>query len=104
MSATNERLSIVETKVENLNEKIDEIKVDIKDLHDCVDRTRSSLTEKLDTMYDASCSQHKALAEEINKIKKERDRVIWFVGGGIAFVTWISGHFNKIADIIKSFA
>jgi hypothetical protein len=26
------------------------------------------------------------------------------VGGGIAFLGWLSGHSDKIADIIKTFA
>ena len=104
MATTAERLGVVETKVENINEKVDELKVEMKDLHDCLDRTRDSLTEKLDTMYDASCSQHKALADELSKIKRDKDKIVWFVGGGIAFLGWLSGHSDKIADIIKSFA
>ena len=41
MATTTERLGIVETKVENLGEKLDDIKVDVKEMHDCLDRTRS---------------------------------------------------------------
>ena len=68
MASTSERIGIVETKVENLNEKLDELKVDVKDMHDCLDKTRDSLTEKLNEMYDASCSQHSALAKEISAL------------------------------------
>lgn len=104
MPTTAERLGVVETKVENLNEKLDVIKGDVKDMHDCLDRTRADLTHKLDTMYDASCSQHKALADEIGQLKKDKDRLVWLVGGGIAVLGWLSGHSEKIADIIKAFA
>ena len=96
MATTVERLSIVETKVENLNGKIDELKVDLKDVHDCLDRTRDSLTEKLDKMYNASCTQHSALSAEISNLKKEKDKVVWFVGGAIAVLGWLSGHSDKI--------
>jgi len=34
MASTAERIGIVETKVENLNEKMDELKVDVRDMHD----------------------------------------------------------------------
>jgi len=50
MATTTERLGIVETKVQNLDEKIDDLKTGVKDMHDCLDITRDSLTEKLNTM------------------------------------------------------
>ena len=96
MATTAERLGIVETKVENLNGKMDELKVDLRDVHDCLDRTRNDLTEKLDKMYNASCTQHSALSAEISNLKKEKDKVVWFVGGAIAILGWLSGHSDKI--------
>jgi UDP-N-acetylmuramyl pentapeptide synthase len=96
MATTAERLGIVETKVENLSGKMDELKVDLKDVHDCLDRTRNDLTEKLDKMYNASCTQHSALSAEISNLKKEKDKVVWFVGGAIAILGWLSGHSDKI--------
>jgi len=47
MATTAERLGVVETKVHNLDEKLDDLKVDVKDVHDCLDRTRDSLTGQL---------------------------------------------------------
>jgi dsDNA-specific endonuclease/ATPase MutS2 len=96
MATTAERLGIVETKVENLSGKMDELKVDLRDVHDCLDRTRDDLTEKLDKMYNASCTQHSALSAEISNLKKEKDKVVWFVGGAIALLGWLSGHSDKI--------
>jgi len=43
MATTAERLGIVETKVQNLDEKIDHLKTDVKDVHDCLDRTGDEL-------------------------------------------------------------
>ena len=50
MPSQAERLAIVETKVVNIEDKIDAIKVDVKDLHDCLDNTRDLLDAKLDQM------------------------------------------------------
>ena len=99
MATTAERIGIVETKVENLNEKLDELKVDVKDMHDCLDKTRDGLTEKLNEMYDASCSQHSALAKEISALKSQRDKWIWTSAGIIAAMGWVSGHTEVIAKI-----
>jgi len=99
MASTTERLGVVETKVENLNDKLDELKVDVKEMHDCLDKTRDGLTEKLNEMYDASCSQHSALAKEISALKSQRDKWIWTGAGIIAAFGWISGHSELISKI-----
>ena len=101
MATTTERLGIVETKVENLNEKLDGLKEDVKDMHDCLDKTRESLTDKLDEMYNASCHQHKSLAEEINALKTQRDKWLWTAAGAIAVMGWVSGHTETIMKIIS---
>ena len=98
MATTTERLGIVETKVENLNEKLDGLKEDVKDMHDCLDKTREGLTNKL---YDASCHQHKSLAEEINALKTQRDKWLWTAAGAIAVMGWVSGHTETIMKIIS---
>ena len=43
MATTVERLGIVETKVENLSEKMDDLKIDVREMHDCLDKTRDSM-------------------------------------------------------------
>ncbi len=50
MATQAERLAVVETKVANIEEKVDTLKTDVKDLHDCLDRTRDLLDKKLDDM------------------------------------------------------
>ena len=100
MATAAERISVVETKVENLNEKLDDLKIDVKDMHDCLDNTRDSLTSKLDQMYEASCSQHEALAKEISNIKSQRDRLIWMFSGIIAAGGFFAGHADKILKIL----
>ena len=96
MATTVERIGIVETKVENLSEKMDELKVDVKDMHDCLDKTRDSLVEKLDEMYTASCEQHAELAKKINNLEQIRQKMMWMVAGGVAFAGILSGHMDKV--------
>jgi flagellar capping protein FliD len=99
MAKIEERIGIVETKVENLNEKLDDLKVDVKDMHDCLDKTRNDLTGQLTQMYDASCIQHASLAKEISELKSQRDKWIWTSAGIIAAIGWVSGHTEMIAKI-----
>jgi chromosome segregation ATPase len=96
MATTVERISIVETKVENLSEKMDDLKVDVKDMHDCLDKTRDSLVEKLNEMYTASCDQHAELAKKIGNLEQIRQKMVWMVAGGVAFAGILSGHMDKV--------
>jgi chromosome segregation ATPase len=101
MATTVERIGVVETKVENLNEKLDELKIDVKDMHDCLDKTRDGLLEKLDEMYDASCAQHSQLAKELSSLKSERDRWVWLGAGALAALGWASGHTEFLSAFFK---
>ena len=96
MATTVERIGIVETKVENLNEKLDDLKVDVKDMHDCLDRTRDDIKDQLKEMYDASCTQHAELAKKISVLEKVREKTMWMVAGGVAAAGILSGHLEKI--------
>lgn len=96
MATTVERIGIVETKVENLNEKMDDLKVDVKGMHDCLDKTRDTLAEKLEEMYNASCTQHTELARKIGDLEKVRQKVVWMAAGAVAFAGILSGHLEKI--------
>ena len=101
MATTVERLGVVETKVENLNEKLDELKIDLREVHDCLDKTRDGLTEKLDEMYDASCTQHSQLAKEISELKTQRDKWVWWAAGALATLGWVTGHSDILMKFIK---
>ena len=100
MATTVERIGIVETKVENLNEKLDHLKIDVKDMHDCLDRTRDDIKGQLKEMYDASCTQHAALAKEISAIKSQRDKLMWTIAGVIGAGGFFAGHADRILKIL----
>ena len=103
MATTVERLGIVETKVSNLDEKIDDIKVDVNQLG-------TGINSRLDQMYDASCTQHAELAKSIKNTHTELDAKIselqqfkqkwmYLVLGGIAVLGFVSGHFETLVKI-----
>lgn len=100
MASTVERIGIVETKVENLSEKLDDLKGDVKEMHDCLDKTRDDLKSQLEVMYNASCEQHAELAKKIGNLEQIRQKMIWMVAGAVAFAGILSGHFEKIISFI----
>lgn len=114
MATTVERLGIVETKVENLSEKLDDIKGDVKDMHDCLDRTRDDVMAKLDVMtgeyrtnaahyYDHAdklnaqqSAQHAELAGKISDLEKFKNKGVTYIMILLAFgagTGWL-GHMD----------
>lgn len=101
MASTIERLGIVETKVENLNEKLDDLKIDVKDVHDCLDQTREQLAEQLKIMSEESDRQHAELASKISSIEKLKDKWTYMMAGGLVVMSWASAHADKIINVLK---
>ena len=93
LAALPERVAVVETKVDQIEEKLDELKVGVKDMHDCLDNTRDLLTEKLSEMSIASEAQHTDLYKKINELEKIKSKVIMYSMVGLAFAAgagWIN--------------
>ena len=101
MATTAERLGIVETKVVNLDEKLDHLKVDVKEMHDCLDKTRDELGVKLDKMYQASCQQHDELAKKISAMEKLKDKWIYMFAGGMVALSGLTAHADTVLKFIK---
>jgi len=96
-----ERVSVVETKVDNIEEKLVELKADVKDLHDCLDRTGESLHATLKDMHEDSCKQHAELAGKISELEKFKTKWMYMIMGGVAVFGFVSGHLSAITNILK---
>ena len=88
-----ERVAIVETKVDQIEEKLDELKLGVREMHDCLDQTRDLLAEKLSEMSLASEAQHTDLYKKINELEKIKSKVTMYSMVGLAFAAgagWIN--------------
>ena len=101
MATTVERLGIVETKVENLNEKMDDLKVGVKEMHECLDNTRDDLKTQLSEMYEASCTQHAELAKKISSLEKTKEKWTWIIAGVIGAGGFFAGHADKLLQLFS---
>jgi len=88
-----ERVSVLETKVENVNEKLVDLKSDVKEMHDCLDNTRDLLTDKLKEMSEESTKQHNELAGKIKELQTIKSKFTMYAMVGLAFAAgtgWIN--------------
>ena len=94
MPSAVERISVVETQVINLAEKIDDIKSDVKVNHE-------DIKLQLKTMYDASCSQHAELAKKLSEVEKFKNKWFYLVTGGVVAVGFVISHLDSIKTFIS---
>ena len=102
LAALPERVAVVEIKVEAINEKLTDIKADVKEMHDCLDNTRDLLADKLKEMAESSNNQHAELAAKIGDLEKVKNKWQQYVMVLLAFgagTGWL-GHVNA-AQILK---
>jgi hypothetical protein len=106
-----ERVSVLETKVENINEKLVDLKGDVKDMHECLDQTRDTVLAQLDKMTDEyrtnatkyyehanhlnelQSAQHNELAGKINELEKVKSKWTMYAMAALAFAAgtgWIN--------------
>jgi len=109
MPTVAERVSVVEVQVINLADKINEVKDDIKDMHDCLDNTRDVVTAKLeemqgeyrsnsnkffahaDKLHAEDAQAHKMLAAKVEEIEKFKNKWMYLALGAAAALGWM-GH------------
>ena len=115
-----ERVSVLETKVEHIDDKLIDLKADVKEMHDCLDRTRDILDGKLDQMLDEyrnnrdkfyehadklnaeQTAQHNELASKLSELEKVKHKFMLYAMAGLAFIAgagWV-GHPN-LGTILK---
>jgi hypothetical protein len=95
LAALPERVAVVETKVINIEEKLDDLKIGVKDMHDCLDNTRDLLAEKLSEMSIASDAQHNDLYQKINELEKVKSKFTMYAMVALAFAAG-TGWLNSV--------
>jgi uncharacterized coiled-coil protein SlyX len=117
-----ERVSVLETQVENINEKLVDLKADVKEMHDCLDNTRDMLADKLEKMqeeYRANAGRyfehadklhaedvvsHAKLGSRIEDLEKVKSKWTMYAMAAMAFMAgtgWLSGHSVNISQVLK---
>lgn len=88
-------VAILQVKVENIEEKIGEVKNDIKDVRDTLDKHSEEHTKMIKELQDSNVSAHKSMAEKISSLEKWR----WMLMG--AGVVIGSLGYDTVAKLLK---
>jgi uncharacterized coiled-coil protein SlyX len=119
LAALPERVSVLETQVDNINEKLIDLKSDVKEMHDCLDQTRDMLADKLEKMQDEYRTNsgkyfehadklhaedqmsHSALDKKIKELEAFKTKWVYMTAGGIAVLGFMSGHATALSNFFK---
>ena len=87
-----ERVAIVETKVDAMIVCIDEIKTNVRDMHDCLDKTREEVMTELKNMNKMTTEQHNELNDKVSDLEKFKTKSTYWLMGAVAALGWAAGH------------
>ncbi len=87
-----ERVAVVETKVDAMIVCIEEIKTNVHDMHDCLDKTREEVMAELKSMNKMSTDQHNELNTKVSDLEKFKTKSTYWLMGAIASLGWAAGH------------
>ena len=88
-------IAVLQVQVKNIEDKVGEIKEDLKQIHDCMDRNAEETRELLTSMRSEDASAHDKLASKVSALEKWR----WMMMG--AGVVIGSLGFDTIAKLLK---
>ena len=119
MPTMEERIGVVETKVEHLNEKVDNIKEEVKetkqsialnhesvmkkldDMEEKYEQNRDIFYEKLDRRKEAEDEAHKNLSKKISELQEFKMKWVYIVSGVAIAIGWIGAHGDAVIKMLK---
>lgn len=88
-------IAVLQVKVENIEEKVGELKGDIKDVRDALEKHSEDHTKMIKDMQDSSTAAHKSMSDKISSLEKWR----WMMmGAGIVIG---SLGYDTIAKLLR---
>ena len=95
INKTETEVAVLQVQVQNIEEKVNDIKSDVKDLQKSIDEHAEITADTLKDMREASSTAHKSMADKISSLEKWR----WMMmGAGIVLGTM---GYDTVAKLLK---
>lgn len=91
VEAAETEIAVLRVRFDNLDEKMDEIKLEVKELHDCLDRNMDETKVILKELEENNKKAHSELAKKISHMEKFK----WMLMGAAALVGAIGSEAIK---------
>ena len=88
-------IAVLQNQVKNIEEKVNDIKSDVRDLQKSIDEHAETTATTLKDMREASSNAHKSMADKISSLEKWR----WMMmGAGVVLGTM---GYDTVAKLLK---
>lgn len=95
MPQTQTDIAVLQVQVKNIDDKVNEIKDDLKSVHECLDRNSHEMKVMIKEMQESDSAAHAALSQKVSTLEKWR----WMMmGAGIVIG---SLGFDTVAKLLK---
>jgi len=88
-------VAVLQVQVQNVEEKVSELKEDVKDLADTIDKNNEVTKQTLKDMRDANLSAHSSLSNKVSALEKWR----WMMMGAGVVIGSIG--FEAVGKLLK---
>lgn len=88
-------IAVLQVQVKNIEDKVGEIKEDLKSVHECLDRNSDEMKQMIKEMQESDNKAHVALSQKVSSLEKWR----WMMMG--AGVVIGSLGFDAVAKLLK---
>lgn len=92
---TQTEIAVLQVQVKNIEDKVGELKEDLKSVHECLDRNSEEMKQLIREMQESDSRAHTALSSKVSALEKWR----WMMmGAGIVIG---SLGFDTMAKLLK---
>ena len=81
-------IAVLQVQFTNLNEKVDDLKLDLKDVSDSIDKHMGSITQSFNEFKSDNKAQHQIVEDKISNLEKWRYTIM----GGAAALGALGFH------------
>lgn len=88
-------IAVLQVQVTNIETKINDLKADLKEVHDCLDKNAEETHRLIKELQESNSDSHKAISDKVSALEKWR----WMMmGAGMVIGSF---GFDTVAKLLK---
>jgi len=95
MATQPERIIVLETKLEVVEDKISDLKV-------CLTESHNKLIDQLDHVREENTREHAKVMKQLDDLMQFKNKWVWLGGGILTVLSLVFGHLETIIKIVTN--